>query len=167
MNKMKRAQVEIMGLMVIVILASIALIFGFIFSANNQSSSTTQEQFSDLQTVATFTPTLLSSSSNCTDNNNNYLSVKDLLDICITSRAFQCRAMDNVGACEAMNNSIETILNETMDLWGVNYWFNLNLDGNLTNFDVNRCSEFRRNFIMEPLVIPTQRGPVRATLKLC
>jgi hypothetical protein len=163
---MKKAQIEIVGLLVIVIIVSIVLFFGLLFSSTD-SEDPAQTEFFDLQVASSTMPAIMESSSGCKDASDNHLSIKDLIDICLANPSFICEGDD---VCEYVNNTIDKNLNDSLTNWGLSYTVNISMQDisdSLFLKDVDSCSSRRSNFISELLVVPTSRGTVIANLKLC
>ena len=166
---MKKAQIEIAGLLVIVIIISIVLFFGLLFTAGGDEEPS-QAEFFDLQIASTIMPTIMESSIDCKDPLGNFYTYKDLLDVCVTNPGYECG--DN-RSCDFLGEQINETLTKTLTKWGLSYSLNItyandNDNNNIINpIDVNSCVSRTRNFIVEQLIIPTRRGTVIATFRLC
>ncbi|MFT4311225.1 MAG: hypothetical protein ACMXX7_01210 [Candidatus Woesearchaeota archaeon] len=165
---MKKAQIEIAGLLVIVIIISIVLFFGLLLSSG-RSEEPSQAEFFDLQIASTIMPTIMESSTNCTPQTNSpYYTNKELLDVCVRNTGFICQGKN---ACELLEDIINQTLTKILNKWQVSYFLNISLrdqtNSIINTLETNNCSQVRRNFIREPLIIPTRMGSVIADFKLC
>ena len=162
---MKKAQMEIVGLLLIVII--VVVVFFFMISINIDSASEEQDivfEFTDTHITTNFPPILLESSSNCTDTNDNYIPIKELIDLCANNPSFECH---NEGVCVFLNETIENAINSTLnDMWNYRYHVTItNGTGRDTKFeDVDLITNISKNCIpmtnsiTNTQVIPLSRG---------
>ena len=119
MNKQKRAQIEIMGLALIVIIISIASLFVVRAVFMNKNSIDTTTKYDTEKLTSTFVNTLLQSDSGCTPDT----TFQDLLVDCAkapySDGTITC--MDSRKSCVYANESIGYISKNTLDSWGVVY----------------------------------------------
>lgn len=162
---MKKAQMEIMGLLVIVILIMLFIFFSFLFRTTSSPSEIATD-FSNTQLISSFTPTMLETTTDCVFARNNE-TISGLLNTCVTNSARACS--NDVGtACVALNNSIEKILENTLEEWGISYSFNASIGPNQITYFESGCNQSVRNFRLETLIQPTSAGNnVRLDLKVC
>lgn len=115
----RRAQMEIFGLVVIVILLAIGLLFAIIILTKNPSTEVTRVKES--VQAANFLNTMMSTTSDCAKR-----SVRELLQDCAVSNA------DWIGAslcsngqttCQTAEDMITMMLQQTLGKWGKNYQF--------------------------------------------
>ncbi len=112
----KRGQIETMGLLVIVILISLVMFFGFSFAINNSKTVSSQKkEVGTTLTISNIGTTIIESTSPCK------YKIRDLLEDCSFNKEIMC---DGVDSCVYANNTIKYILNQTLDLWG-NYEYNV------------------------------------------
>jgi hypothetical protein len=122
MNKQKRAQIEIMGLALIVIIISIAALFVVRAVFMNQNSISTTTKYDTEKLTSTFVNTLLQSDSGCTQDT----TFQDLLVDCAkapySDGTITCATdPQNRKSCVYANDTIGYILTNTLDSWGVVY----------------------------------------------
>lgn len=161
---MKKAQMEIMGLLVIVILIMLFIFFSFLFRTTSSPSEIATD-FSNTQLISSFTPTMLETTTNCVFVRNNE-TISGLLNTCVSNPTRACN--DDIGtACVALNKSIEDILNNTLKEWGISYSFNTSHSNNQITYLESGCNSSIRNFRLETLIQPTSGGNVRLDLKVC
>ncbi len=111
----KRGQVEIIGLMIIVIILSLALLFVIkvVFTKKNPDVS---QNYQTNTLVEAFVNTLFQTSSGCTTDT----TIQDLLVDCaknpFSSGTIMCS--DGRSSCQYANETIAYILQQTIDKWG-------------------------------------------------
>ncbi len=123
---MKKAQIEIVGLLVIVILVVLVLFFIISFSLSNQSDTPDiTKDFIDHSLINGFSLALLETSSGCAERN-----FKELLDDCVTNQMVSCYIEGSqVNSCVYAKHEIEKILNDTLLEMGVDYSFRVSVTG--------------------------------------
>ena len=97
----KRAQEEIVGFAMIVIIVSIILIFFLVFSLSDEPVTNSYETESFLQAALAYT-------SSCEDR-NNFLPVQGLIVSCYN----EARCDDEKDACVVLNETLKGILEES------------------------------------------------------
>lgn len=97
----KRAQEEIVGFAVIVIIVSIILIFFLVFSLSDKPATESYEAESFLQSALHYTST-------CADN-GKYLAVQKLMVSCYDEE----KCDDGQKACDVLNETLKGILKES------------------------------------------------------
>ncbi|MDP3992588.1 MAG: hypothetical protein Q8P79_03735 [Nanoarchaeota archaeon] len=102
--KSKRAQEEIVGFAMIVIIVSIILIFFLVFSLSDEPETASYEAESFLQSSLHYT-------SGCADN-GEFLSVQELMVSCYNEE----RCDNEADACSVLNETLAGILKES---WSV------------------------------------------------
>ncbi len=111
-----RAQMEIMGLAIIIILVSLGLLFAVRWMLKAPSAEPQRAEESVL--AANFLSTLLGTTTEC-----NKRSVRDLLQDCaLTQGATKCEGQSS---CDYARNIIKTLLSETFDKWKLDYYFSM------------------------------------------
>lgn len=110
--KTKKAQLEIVGLVFIVIIVSVAMLFYLNYSVNNKDDKGLLKEYSDNELGTSFALTFLKLSM-CG------VEVDDLLVDC----AFQKQIICSQGrsSCEMINDTLLYLLNETLDAWDESY----------------------------------------------
>ena len=97
----KRAQEEIVGFAIIVIIVSIILVFFLVFSLSERTSEESYETESFLQSVLHYT-------SDCTDN-GKYLPIQDLIFSCYGKETCD----DGEEACVVLNETLKGMVGES------------------------------------------------------
>ncbi|MFA6888780.1 MAG: hypothetical protein WC254_04765 [Candidatus Woesearchaeota archaeon] len=112
---MKKSQMEIVGLLIIVIIISLVLLFVLKVVFTKKSTDTTQS-YEQSKLVESFVNTLFQTSSGCTDDT----TLKDLLVDCaknpFTDGTILCT--DGKKSCSYANQTIVYLLQQTLDQWG-------------------------------------------------
>ena len=111
----KRSQVEILGLIVIVILVSVAMIFVLQFSILRKPE--TIKTYSDIEVANNMLTSLLQTTTKC-----NGLAFTDLLKDCATD-APEIYCPNNMNSCDYINMTMEELFGKTLDEWGRAYNF--------------------------------------------
>lgn len=112
---MARAQMEIIGLVIVIIMLTIGLLLVVKFVILKQPSNLKQRQ-SESQLAANFINTLLQSSTTC----NNY-PMRDLIQNCVAKNDIICHQGRDYTACEFADITIKSILTATLDAWKMSY----------------------------------------------
>lgn len=166
---MKKAQMEMVGLLLIVVI--IAVVFLFIVSFNLREAEqqvNVVDEFLDETIPSNFAPVLMESSTDCTDANNKYLQLKELLNICIRQPDFSCGTEP---VCEYMNNTIQEVADKSLGRLG--YRYNIIIENILTPSNTqiitnieNDC-DITQDYTTRTLNIPTSHGRARMLLRIC
>lgn len=111
----QKGQIEMMGLMIIVIILSLALLFVVKVVFTKEKTDTTQT-YETSKLVQSFVNALFYTSSGCTPDT----TIKDLLIDCaknpFSDGSISCS--DGQDSCPYVNATIATILSQTLDQWG-------------------------------------------------
>ncbi len=175
---MKKAQIEIVGLLIIVILISIVLFFGVVFLLDQSETQTPPEQeFGDIQLLSNFGPVFMDASTGCIEAGRRELIVQDLLSRCIRIDVdYTCEEMNGKDACEALNETLVNIKNETFDEFGLvsHVILQESNDGKLisdldTSYGNVNCSDYTGDSYREAMPIPVRDHDNDALLdiKIC
>ena len=115
-----RAQMEIMGLAIIVILVSLGLLFAVRWMLKAPSAEPQRAEESVL--AANFLSTLLGTTTEC-----NKRTVRDLLQDCaLTQGATKCKTQSGEQySCDYARDIIQMLLSETFDKWKLDYYFSM------------------------------------------
>lgn len=144
---MKKAQMEIFGLIIVVMLIFMGMFF--MLSTSSGKDSSAKEDYVAHQVAANVLNSLLTTKVVCTTDYN--LTLTELLQNCANYNDITCdktnfsEGIDRaVSSCELSEMVIKYVLNETLDLWRVNYFLNMTKDN--SDF-VNDYDEIKINFI--------------------
>ena len=118
MNQNK-AQMEMMGLVVIVVLVSIGMLFYISFKINTsqQPSTEPQEEYTDKQLATNYLQAALKTTSECKD-----LNVQQLLQDCALFKNIDCVRGNS---CFFVNETLDEINNKTLESWNQGYHFKI------------------------------------------
>jgi len=158
-----RGQVEIIGLVFIVIIISVAMLFYISFQIDNDDSDklTIQQEYAQNELSVSFLNVLL-------DTSVCGVYVKDLIADCATKRQIGC---DGVDSCTALNNTLVEIKNATLDMWGKSYGLQIKFNdyNNLTYYTDNcipgKLSESKGSPAI--FFVPLNPGEARVELGIC
>lgn len=110
----KKAQLEVLGLVIVIILIVLGILFAIRFVITKPVSETKQE-YTRSQLTSNFGIALLqSSTANCRG-----IDITELLTDCAEFQAITCD--DGRRSCEYANETIIYILNQSLDTWNVKY----------------------------------------------
>ncbi len=137
----KKSQVEIMGLIVIVILMAVAMIFVLQFTISKQPASI--KTFSHAELAENMLTTLRYTTTEC-----NSLTMSELFKKCVELEPGLCPNGENY--CLFVQNKVNYLFGETLEKWGRPYIFTA-IVGNEYNFTklptdpALRCTGERRS----------------------
>ena len=114
MRKNKKSQAEIVGLVIIVLLITIGLLFVVRFVVLRKPSDVKQT-FVHSELASNMINVLLKTTTDCKKSD-----VTDLFQDCAAFKRIDC---DEVDSCEMVNDTIEKILNNSLDKWNKQYEF--------------------------------------------
>lgn len=158
-----KSQIEIIGLLMIVVLATMGLLFAlyFVISPAREQVITTQESI----LAANWLNTMLGTTTECNDR-----SVKELLQDCALGGQIQCiQSTDTTqgqNSCKFAQNTINTMLDKTFGSWNTKYNFFIEGTNYVTGIKFgNDCPGERE---AKTHVIPIASGlNIKITLQLC
>ena len=136
-----RAQIEIMGLMIIVIMISLLLFFGMVFLLDaEEPQRPIHKEFSDLQLIDNFGSSLRGAYSPCLRSSGFY-TLGEVLDFCIMGED-TCNTEQN--NCVYFNNTLLNLLESTFSTYGLDYAVNITSTNRQIFFnETNSCSSPR------------------------
>jgi hypothetical protein len=159
----KKSQMEIVGLVIIVILISIALLFFLRFSLTQ--TTTEKRTFTNAQLTSNMINTIAKTSTNC-----SRITVSDLYVLCANNELVDC---DNNNIresfpCEIANNTVSFLLNNTLELWQKDFRFQVFLPDQ-QNTIYNRSKNFpcAGNTETETYYLQTDWGLLYLRLNVC
>ena len=161
----KKAQIEIIGLLVLVIIISIALFFVLSFSLNENSDQQNQQTvtFADIQAITGIGSVILETDTEC-----GY-DIKALAVDCATTQQIDCNSnSETQSSCVYVQQTIQKILDETLTLWGYSYQLRVSKQGNIIlEFDDTLCSLESNNRRRQITPFSTLYGTMQVELDLC
>ncbi|MFH1770456.1 MAG: hypothetical protein ABH828_02765 [archaeon] len=108
----RRAQTEIMGLIVIVVLLTLGMLFT-ISLKSTQPKKEIKKTFNDDQLSSNFILAFLETSTGC----KNY-NMENMIQDCAVENNTPC---DGMNSCDYLNKTMDTFLKKTLDVWGTKY----------------------------------------------
>jgi hypothetical protein len=124
-KKQKKAQIETMGLLVVVVLVSLILFFVLAFNLKKDPGEQSEKEvFEETQAISNIGTTMLETTSSCE------WTVRELLEDCAYRKEIVCKG--NLSCVEA-NNTMTKILDLTLNEW--DYAYNIVVK-NSQNYDV-------------------------------
>ena len=117
MQSSKKSQMEIMGLVVIIILIAIGMLFAVQFLLKNPAGKP-EAAVKESIVAANFLNSMLSTTTDCYGR-----TVRDLLQDCaLTSGATDC---SGINSCDYVSSQIEILLDRTISRWNKDYYFSI------------------------------------------
>ncbi|MGE0793150.1 MAG: hypothetical protein AB7V77_03165 [Candidatus Woesearchaeota archaeon] len=127
----RKAQTEIIGFIFIIIIISVVMLFYLSYSVEKQINpeKSILQTYKNTEVSFSFVQALLYT-SNCGD------SIEGLIKDCAKFKRINCGGKNS---CEQINETVTTIINQTLDKWGLEYSFviKFNSQYNLTYFTPN------------------------------
>lgn len=168
MKKSKKAQMEIMGLLVIVILITVILLIVVTLDVTNTGSSQSEQtSFAQEQLTGTIGITIMETTTECTADKE---PIRELAANCIFS---DITCVDGTSACEYLNRTIKEITEQTLDKTGLNYSLTIGADSQppVTKINDSGCSQTKSSrssrFVVKPTYVRTTYGSIIMKLTIC
>src|SRR3989338_1458543 len=111
-----KAQMEIMGLTIVVILIAIGILFALRFSLS-EDTSTLRQEVVESELGGKFLTALLSTTTDC--SLQNPITVSELFQDCAVSQRILCSSGER--SCEESADITIHLLNATLGTWGKSY----------------------------------------------
>ncbi len=118
LGRKKKGQLEIMGLVIIVVLISLALLFAIQFMVLRKSSD--QDSFTREQLAANTVNSLVITTTTC-----NGLDFTELVQDCASFNEIYCDDKQEQDSCEFLSEFSGEILGKTLKVWGKKYTLNV------------------------------------------
>lgn len=165
--KTKKAQMEIFGLMIVVILLIIGVLFAVKFVVLKKPPEV-KESFSRAQLTSNLGLALMdSSTSNCRGT-----AIRDLMIDCAEwpEMGGTITCDDGSLSCEYLDSAVENILNQTVDVWRVKYEIKAGTSANeedqIFYFNNRECTDDVPGQ-SESFFLPTNRGLLTMKIFIC
>jgi hypothetical protein len=153
-----RAQMEILGLAIIVVLIMMGVLFAIVFVLRAPASNTLG-QFKESELAANLVTTMLGTTTPCHD-----ATVSQLLGDCAVFARLDCGSIGN--SCDAASDAFRQMLAGSLETWHRSYRFNItgayNVQG--ISYSSGACSG---NIEGKTSYVPTAGGTLSVTLQLC
>lgn len=165
MIKMKnKAQTEAIGLAVIVILISLAIIFALAFSLREKP--TIKETYLKAQLASNTLNALLRTDTKCYSESNEPYTMSQLLQNCIENRKYPANQINCSGkfSCDFVKAQIGQLLSETLAQWKKHYALTIGIGNNIYFNFTNPPLKGSRE--LETFPLSTREGIVLITLEL-
>ena len=154
----KKSQMEIMGLAVVIVIAIIAITFFVVYSMSTKSSNIrtgfiTAELSNNL--VYTYLDT---ASESCKGN-----TMTQLMKDCVESNSIECD--DGKNSCDYATSVAQEIFDKTIESWNYTYYFFAKVESNSPFMQIgNICPGSK---VGKPYVLPTEAGSITVVLDIC
>jgi hypothetical protein len=159
--KPRKAQMEIMGLTIIIILILIGVLFAVQFVIKKPAPEL-RESFLRTQQAANMLNAMLGTTTDCEG-----ATVTELLQDCATTQSMYCATVDvNGNSCEYVELAMGKMFAETITKWNVDFNFSIAGPSGVSNIRFERGSCIGEKEVkIQP--IPTMSGTVTLRLELC
>lgn len=128
MKHKRKGQLEVVGLVVIVLIVTLAMLFYITFSVNKEKHSprSIYEEFRDTELDNGFIDAFLSTTA-CRD-----IQMRHLIVDCARQNNVLCSGHGT--SCQHLNEALVSIKNDTLDVWGLAYWIEIDFKESMTAF---------------------------------
>lgn len=166
-QKYPKAQMEIMGLVLIVILITLGLLFVIMFSLNSDNesakSSFTQEELASNTLLA-----MIHTTTDCKD-----IVLSDMIEYCAEGRpvscsGYYCASSGSDAACDCVDSTVSHILNNTLNRWQKSYEYSIKAGQNmLLNKSYGTCDIYSDRKSEELPLVRVGAGQLIIKLDIC
>ena len=154
----KKSQMEIIGLAVVVILITLAMIFVIRFSVLNKPEDL-KKDFTQTQLSSNMVNTFLKSTS----RNCNGLSMTELLQDCAQIQGIYCG--NELPSCEYVLEAAREVFGSTLNAWNLDYEFKTYIDENSPIFSLGEtCPGAKKSKLF---LVPTSAQTLSIKLDIC
>jgi len=162
----KKAQMEIMGLAIIIILLALAMLFVVQFVILRQPSDI-KKTFTHKELAANTVNTLLATTTDCRE-----LPISQLLEDCADGGNIPCPTGNS---CSQAEEAIEQILAKTLDEWNKEYYMTVKVAkdtiagpfGNILKEDIPQQCPGEKITSSPCCILPTGAGQMIINLDIC
>ena len=160
----RKAQMELMGLAIVVMLIAVGMFFAMKYTLF-QKPPEIKNPYVQSELATTFVNTLLLAS---TDECKAYTTMKDLLGDCAAQELARQKCSLGQTYCDASDEIVDTILKDTLTEWGKSYTFEVYSDGQVGNyFEKDTCAQDAERGKAGLFPIPAKHGTVNVKLSIC
>ncbi|MBR9691285.1 hypothetical protein GOV06_00705 [Candidatus Woesearchaeota archaeon] len=158
MKNYKKSQTEIMGLAIIIILVSLAMLFVIQFIILKQPSDI-KKTFTHKELAANTVNTLLSTTTDCRE-----LSVSQLLNDCAEGGYTRCP----VGfSCDYVEIVIQEILQQTLEQWSKQHYLTVKINNEEVIPPLGDPCKGEKTTSSPCCILPTSYAPMKINLDIC
>ena len=151
---MKRAQIEMMGLTMIIVLVIVGMVFVFKFIIEDETIDY-KKQFTQTELTTNTLNTLLRTTSEC-----DGLTMIELLQDCSQDKNIICSGKNS---CEYFEDTTKKIFGETFEIWGIEYSFTVFNGGQIIKLGES-CPFDKKS---ELFTVPTESDILSVKLDVC
>jgi len=165
-----KAQMEIMGLVIVVILIALGVLFALRFSLSEDTSGL-REEVVESELAGSLLNAMVSTTTEC--NTINPITLAELYQDCSSlSNGIRCESTTpGRTACEEAQNITQLMLNETLEKWGKKYHFHISgsasEDAKIALNISNTIDGCGRLYERKSIPLPTRVGTVILQLDIC
>lgn len=154
---MRKAQVEIMGLTIVLILIMMGLAFMFGFISENGSVQY-KKQFTQTEIASNTLSTFLRTTSGCKE-----LSMTGLLQDCSQGQIVAC--LEGQNSCDYVTAAAEQIFDDTLEKWDISYEFKIFFEEESPVLGLGEACVGDKKSKLFP--IPTDSGILKVKMDIC
>lgn len=167
---MKKGQIEIVGLMLILVIAGLVLAFTLTTTFNSEEQTSSSETFGEANMGKSFVQVITNTHIPACGQQYSAL-VKD----CIRNGNLEEASDGDIicnghQSCYYVNQTAHQILRKTLDKWGVSYYYHINQDGeelwNITNQGCDREKE-KESPGRQVLPLYPMQSEATVTMEIC
>jgi len=159
----KKGQMEIMGLIVIVVLLTLAMFFIVSFTATKPKNNI-QQSFSDDQLASKFLISFLKTNAGCRQYPLGDYTLEALIQDCGSDRRIICQGLDS---CTFVNETMNIFVNQTLVKWKKDFNFTIkDLPIDITFFD-NCGAGKNKDVAWQPLSLYPNPKTIIVKLDIC
>ncbi len=155
---MRRAQMEIMGLAIIIILVMLGLLFAVQWLLKSPATKQTQTA-KEAEFIGNFLSALPGTTTDCNKRNVGEL----LRDCALTQGATKCGAQTS---CEYAHDIIEDIIKATLEKWNYKYYFQITGASSVETIKFGKACAGAREKKEHPLPV-TPGFNIKLSLEIC
>lgn len=153
----RKAQIEIIGLLVIVILISLIIFFFISFEINREEDKPSQTEFSDKQLTSNIGITMLETTT-CER------TIRELTEDCAFKKEIMC---EQGTSCQQINHTLKQILTKTLEPAGINYTLTIETANGETPIKIENGCENADNYETSMSQFQTTISPMVIKIKTC